>query len=57
MIVSILGLKHSHVISVHTIALSISTNAVSIAVLNDIGMPRLVCNPFNYVPYEVVQRI
>jgi len=40
------------------VALSMSTNAASIAVLNDvIGMPKLVCDPFNYAPYVIIQGI
>ena len=35
-----------------------STNAASITVLNDvIGMPKLVCDPFNYAPYVIIQGI
>ena len=55
MMAFILGLKRSHARC--NVALSMPTNAASIAVLNDIWMPRLVCDPFNYAPYLIIQEI
>jgi len=52
MMISILGLKHSHARC--NVTLSLPTNVASIAILNDdIGMSRFGCDPFNYTSYVV----